>query len=141
MGEVWRVEDLQLGREVALKVVLPGEALRRRFRTEILASARLDHPNILPIYDSGQLPDGRLYYTMRLVPGGRTLQLQGSNTRSLLLLLHGVTQGMAWAHQQGVIHRDLKPENVLLGAFGEVLIADWGIARLSGRPPMSMPWE
>ena len=133
MGEVWRATDHKLGRDVALKLVLPGERLERRFHTEIRAAALLDHPNILPIYDSGQLPDGRPYYTMRLVPEGRCFGV-GGPLRAQLQVLHSVMQAVAYAHEKGVIHRDLKPANILLGAFGEVLLADWGIAHFLGEP-------
>ena len=138
MGEVWRATDHKLGREVALKLVLPGESLERRFHTEIRAAALLDHPNILPIYDSGQLPDGRPYYTMRLVPEGRCF-LVGGPLRAQLQVLHSVMQALAYAHEKGVIHRDLKPANILLGAFGEVLLADWGIAHFLGEPEALRP--
>jgi len=151
MGEVWRVWDRQLGRPVALKRIQGSQAARavarERFRREATATARLQHPGIVPVYDFGALDDGQLYYTMKEV-NGRTLA-------TLLSLLHGASEGGGWArpvggwtfrrlveverqvgeavayaHEMGVLHRDLKPANIMVGAFGEVLVMDWGRVKL-----------
>jgi len=145
MGEVWNAEDLTLGRRVALKVLLPGaneqSDLVRRFVYEARATGMLSHPGIIPVHDAGMLPDGRWYYTMTRI-AGRDLQAILGDVREgvaeavdefpLPRLLHLFTQvchTMAYAHDHGFIHRDLKPENILIGAYGEVYIADWGLAK------------
>ncbi len=108
-----------------------------RFLLEARVTARLEHPSIIPVYELGRRPDGTLYYTMKRVRG-RTLSqavadCQGIEER-LALLGHFVDlcQGVAYAHDKGVIHRDLKPQNVMLGEFGETVLLDWGLARILG---------
>jgi len=134
MGIVWEADDHQLGRRVALKVLPLGdvrsaELLRREAR--VLAS--LEHPGIVPVHDVGTLPDGRVFYAMKLVQGRRLDDAVGGLPRSdRLRLFQRVCEPVAFAHSRGVIHRDLKPENVMVGEFGEVLVMDWGVAKLTG---------
>ena len=135
MGSIRRAEDLRLGRTVALKELL-GDAPDRaaRFEREALVTARLQHPAIVPVYDAGKLHDGRPFYAMKLV-GGRSLDQEIRACASLgerLALLPRVAtvvDAIAYAHSEGVLHRDLKPHNVMVGAFGETLVIDWGLAR------------
>ena len=117
MGVVYEAEDLELHRRVAIKVLATPEAL---------VIAKLEHPGIVPVHDAGTLPDGRVFYVMKLVRG-RTLEA----TDHLRLFLR-VCEAVAFAHARGVIHCDLKPSNVMIGEFGEVLVMDWGVARATG---------
>ncbi|HEU0029853.1 MAG TPA: serine/threonine-protein kinase [Kofleriaceae bacterium] len=138
MGKITRAFDRRLGREVAIKEILSPE-LQARFEREAAITARLQHPAIVPIYEAGTWPDGRAFYTMRLVSGG-TLAAAIERCRSLeerlALLPHliAVTDAIAYAHARGVIHRDLKPQNVLIGEFGETVVIDWGLAKEHARP-------
>lgn len=135
MGTVYRVRDRELGRELALKVVaesILGPDATQRLVREAKALARLEHPGIVPVHDAGTLPDGRAFYAMRLVRGER-LDQRLRRELSLgegLRLLSRIGDAIAFAHANGVIHRDLKPPNVMLGAFGEVLVLDWGLAKV-----------
>jgi serine/threonine protein kinase len=136
MGAVYAAEDRELGRQVALKVLPPWDgsgasAAAERLRQEARILAQLEHPGIVPIHDAGVLPDGRVFYAMKRVEGRRLDQVRADAARSdLLRLFLKVCDPVAFAHSRQVIHRDLKPENVLVGAFGEVLVLDWGIARM-----------
>ncbi len=117
------------------------ETLKARFLQEAWVTASLTHPGIVPVYELGQTPQGVPYYTMRFVKGERTLAdaLREAATESIdarLRLLEPylkVCDTVAYAHDRGVIHRDLKPVNVALGEFGEVVVLDWGLARLADR--------
>jgi serine/threonine-protein kinase len=135
MSTVYRARDRELDREVALKVMGPGPAgdgTVARLRNEARVLARLEHPGLVPVHDIGTLPDGRLFYVMRLVRG-RRLDDHARQERSLAALLRlfeRVCEAVAFAHAQGVLHRDLKPANVMVGPFGEVLVLDWGLAKL-----------
>ncbi len=139
MGTVYLAHDNVLDRDVALKVSnapLPDPALESRVRTEALVLARLEHPGIVPIHDVGRLPDGRLYYIMKLVRG-RTLEEYLSDRRDLnqrLRVFERVCEPVAFAHAHGVVHRDLKPGNIMVGSFGEVLVMDWGVAKVLAEP-------
>jgi serine/threonine protein kinase len=136
MGSVYRARDRELGREVALKVSAvpvpsPGELERLRREAQILA--RLEHPGVVPVHDLGLLPDGRLYYAMKLVRGTRLDEHVGAATLpARLRIFERICEAVAFAHAQGVVHRDLKPDNVMVGAFGEVLVLDWGVAKVVG---------
>jgi serine/threonine-protein kinase len=136
MGIVYLAEDARLGRHVALKILElpdPGGTLTVRMLREARIIARLEHSSIVPVHDVGKLPDGRVFYAMRLVQGKRLDQFvtpEGS-VPDLLRIFQKACQAVAFAHSQGIIHRDLKPENVMVGPFGEVLIMDWGLAKLS----------
>jgi predicted Ser/Thr protein kinase len=133
MGVVYRARDRELERDVAIKVLnaaAPGLAERLRQEARILG--RLEHPGILPIHDIGTLADGRLFYVMKLVRGERLDRYAAGATSvpERLRIVDRLCDAVAFAHAHGVIHRDLKPENVMIGAFGEVLVLDWGVAKL-----------
>ena len=135
MGVVYRVHDTVLGREVALKVVAPGASrgdAAERLRREAWALARLEHPGIVPVHDVGRLADDRVFYVMKLVRGDRLDQLmaRGLSLGDGVRLMVRVCDAVAFAHARGVIHRDLKPQNVMIAPFGEVLVMDWGVAKL-----------
>jgi len=134
MGTVYLARDRDLDREVALKVVqLHGEDTERMLR-EARILAKLEHPGIVPVHDVGILPDGRAWYVMKRVRGSRLDE--HARTLSLpdrLRAFERICEAVAFAHAHGVIHRDLKPENVMVGPFGEVLVMDWGVARLHGQ--------
>ena len=151
MGEVRKVRDEVLNRNVAMKIVHPSiltnsKALSR-FSEEAQIGAQLQHPNIIPIHEFGELPDGRLYFTMKEIKGiefskcirdvhesSTNEQWQpgsdGHSFRQLIQIFHKVCETIAYAHSVDVIHRDLKPENIMIGDFGEVLVVDWGIAKV-----------
>ena len=133
MGAVYLAEDRELDREVAIKVlgtVTPDAAAR--LRQEALILGRLEHPGIVPIHDAGTLPDGRVYYVMKRVRGERldAHVRAGRPIQDLLGVFERICDAVAFAHARGVIHRDLKPENVMVGEFGEVLVLDWGVAKV-----------
>lgn len=138
MGVVYRARDRHLDREVALKVVaddLPAGA-QDRLRREAETLAALEHPGIVPVHDLGVLPDGRPFYVMKLVRG-ETLAARtaaGLGRGEALRLFTRICETVAFAHAQGVIHRDLTPRNVMLGPFGDVLVLDWGLAKLTTSP-------
>jgi eukaryotic-like serine/threonine-protein kinase len=135
MSAVYRARDRMLDRDVALKVLdepLASPALAARLGAEARVLARLEHPSIVPVHDLGVLPDGRPYYVMKLVRG-RDLGDAAAAESSLhgrLRLFERICEAVAFAHARGVIHRDLKPSNIMVGAFGEVLVLDWGLAKL-----------
>jgi tetratricopeptide (TPR) repeat protein len=138
MGEVFRGLDPALGRDLAVKVLRPESCAdpeaQRRFTQEARVTGALQHPNIVPVHNLGRMPDGRLYFTMKLVRGRTLAELlaQGRGPERLPELLgvfEKVCQAVAFAHSRGVIHRDLKPSNVMVGAFGEVQVMDWGLAK------------
>jgi eukaryotic-like serine/threonine-protein kinase len=125
MGVVYLARDTALDREVALKIFdrAPGDANEARL------IARLEHPGIVPVHDFGELPDGRLFYAMKLVRGDRLDRwMGGREIGERLGVFLRVCEAVAFAHAHGVVHRDLKPANVMVGEFGEVLVLDWGIA-------------
>jgi serine/threonine protein kinase len=137
MGVVYRARDTELERDVALKVVAVETADAStidRLRREARTIARLEHPGIVPVHDVGMLPDGRVFYAMKLVSGQRLDELlaAGLPLRERLRLLLRIAEPVAFAHAHGVVHRDLKPENVMVGPFGEVLVMDWGVAKQLG---------
>jgi serine/threonine protein kinase len=139
MATVYLARDRELGREVAVKVphgADPAPAESARLLQEARILARLEHPGIVPVHDVGTLPDGRLFYVMKRVNGTR-LDEHARATPSLaerLRLFQRIGEAVGFAHAHGVIHRDLKPDNIMVGSFGEVLVMDWGIARIRGTP-------
>ena len=140
MGSVYLARDRELDRPVALKVLHTTAAdadARARLGREARVIARLEHPGIIPVHDAGILPDGRPYYVMKLVRGKRLDEQAGHPTAlsERLRIFEKVCDAVAFAHAHGVIHRDLKPQNIMLGAFGEVLVMDWGIAKEVGPQP------
>jgi serine/threonine protein kinase len=137
MGTVYLARDRELDRDVALKVLrdpVPDDDDRARILREARILASLEHPGIVPVHDVGTLPDGRLFYVMKHVRGERFDEFaRAERSRAeLLRAFLQVCDAVAFAHAAGVIHRDLKPQNVMLGAFGEVLVLDWGVAKASG---------
>jgi serine/threonine-protein kinase len=150
MGRVLEASDPELGRPVAIKVIVePGrvsDAELGRFVAEAQVTSQLQHPNIVPVYDVGVSEAGEFFFVMKRVEGrslGEVLQAQRRgdpellaswSRHRLLVAFVQVCQAIAYAHGRGVLHRDLKPANVLLGDYGEVLVADWGVARRLGEP-------
>ena len=135
MGTVYLAEDTELNRQVAIKVLSTPditEDLRRRMIREAQIIARLEHPGIVPVHDVGTLPDGRVFYAMKFVRGVRLDEYAAStdSTRERLRKFQAVCDAVAFAHAHGVIHRDLKPQNIMIGSFGEVLVLDWGVAKI-----------
>ncbi len=134
MGVVYEAEDTELHRRVAIKVLaseLASADSVERMRAEARTIARLEHPGIVPLHDLGILPDGRIWYAMKLVRGRRLDELD-AQPLELLRVFQRICESVAFAHANGVVHCDLKPENVMLGDFGEVLVMDWGVAREIG---------
>lgn len=152
MGEVFEATQLSLGRKVALKVVASERNADRsfveRFRREARAAAAIEHPNILPVYETGETEDGRLYMAMRLVRGGDLASRLGEEgpmtPTEALHLLGQIADALDAAHDHGIIHRDIKPANVLLergGGGGTVAyLADFGLAKATrSRRPATPP--
>src|SRR5436190_7468527 len=136
MGTVYLAQDVELGRKVAIKVMNSADqtgALAARMTREARIDALLEHPSIVPIHDVGALDDGRVFYAMKLVQGARLNEFAAATTSiaDLLRVFQKVCEAVAFAHARGVIHRDLKPENIMVGPFGEVLVMDWGVAKLT----------
>jgi serine/threonine protein kinase len=132
MGVVYRAEDVELGRQVAIKVLEDAREAR------VLAG--LEHPGIVPVHDAGVLPDGRCYYAMKLIRGAR-LDAVLEKTPHLpdrLRIFQKICEPVAFAHARGVVHRDLKPANIMVGKFGEVLVMDWGAPGV-GTPAFMAP--
>jgi eukaryotic-like serine/threonine-protein kinase len=144
MASVYRAHDRDLDRPVAIKILsdlgADGSA-RARMLEEARIISRLEHPGIVPIHDSGVLPDGRIYFAMKLVRGKRLDEHVHNemNLNDRLAIYEKICQTVAFAHAYGVIHRDLKPQNVMVGPFGEVLVMDWGVAKKMGTS--SLPQE
>ena len=135
MGTVFLAEDSELQRKVALKVmnlVDSSDDLTSRMWKEARIIAQLEHPGIVPVHDVGTLSDGRIFYAMKYVQGSRLDHVlkENTDTDGILRLFEKICEAVAFANAHGVIHRDLKPENVMVGPFGEVLVMDWGIAKL-----------
>ncbi|GEM_PF-249115 len=155
MGAILRLVDRDIRRPVAMKVILGSDDRGRtaRFVEEAQITGQLEHPNIVPVHEIGLDPDGRLYFTMKLVKGesletlldrvnlaekaGPAAVPEGSaplpTLSDLLHIYLKVCDAVAFAHSKSVIHRDLKPENVMVGRFGEVQVMDWGLAKVLGR--------
>ncbi|MBL8862537.1 MAG: protein kinase [Planctomycetes bacterium] len=143
MGVVLKGHDTDLGRDVAVKVLDPELAKRpevvQRFVEEAQVGGQLQHPGIVPVYELGLMSDDRPYFTMKLIKG-RTLaallqqrKSPAENRGRMLAIFESVCQTMAYAHSKGVLHRDLKPANIMVGAFGEVQVVDWGLAKVLRR--------
>jgi serine/threonine-protein kinase len=152
LGRVWLTHDRDLHRGVALKEIRPDRApnpdMWRRFLKEAQITGQLEHPNIVPVYElARRREDDQPFYTMRFVRGqslrGAIQEFHHQRAgkapdrlalQSLLGALLKVCDAIAYAHSRGVVHRDLKPENVVLGGYGEVLVLDWGLAKLVDQP-------
>jgi tetratricopeptide (TPR) repeat protein len=142
MGVVLRAQDDTLHRSLAVKVLLADPTQRpeltQRFLEEAQVMGQLQHPGIAPIHSLGFLPDGRPYFSMKLIKGQTLAELlrQRSSPADELPRFLGifgqVCQALAYAHNRGILHRDLKPSNVMVGAFGEVQVMDWGLAKVLG---------
>ena len=134
MGVVYRARDRMLDREVAVKVLRPdlsGAEVAARLVREARILARLEHPGVVPVHDAGTLADGRGFYVMKLVRGSRLEDaVRALPLVEALRLFLRICETVDFAHAQGVVHRDLKPSNIMVGAYGEVLVLDWGIARV-----------
>lgn len=146
MGTVYLAEDRELNRLVAIKVLNTPEMtddLRGRMVREAQIIARLEHPGIVPVHDVGTLPDGRVFYAMKYVRGSRLDEYAAQNTsvRDRLRKFQAACDAVAFAHAHGVIHRDLKPQNIMIGSFGEVLVLDWGVAKILGKRNMVVSLE
>src|SRR5262245_4679683 len=137
MGVVYRARDTALNRMVALKMILTGQFASerdvKRFRAEAEAAARLDHPNIVPIYEVGE-QDRRLFYSMKFMEGGTLTERLAASKAPLgahksASLLVKVARAVHHAHQRAILHRDLKPGNILLDAHGEPHVSDFGLAK------------
>jgi tetratricopeptide (TPR) repeat protein len=132
MGVVYAARDPVLNREVAVKVMHPGQDAGR-FVVESKVTARLPHPGVPPVHALGTLTDGRPFLAMKLIAGRTLADELGASGRADLPRLLGafeqICQTVGFAHSRGIVHRDLKPSNVMVGAFGEVLVLDWGLAK------------
>jgi eukaryotic-like serine/threonine-protein kinase len=151
IGRVLLAFDEHVGREVALKELLPERAgggsfgtpgsrsvaAMARFLREARITGQLEHPGIVPVYEIARRRDGSIFYTMKMVRG-RTLKDKLKECANLTDRLHllphflDLCQAMAYAHSRGVVHRDLKPANVMVGEFGETVVLDWGLAKVRG---------
>ncbi|MBV8757758.1 MAG: protein kinase [Deltaproteobacteria bacterium] len=134
-GMILRAADLLLGRDVAIKRALrPDPLTMHRFRREVQITARLQHPGIIPLYDAGEWSYREPYFSMKLVEGGSLRELFAAaptldERLAALPRVVAVSEAVAYAHSRGVVHRDLKPSNVLVGAFDETVVIDWGLAK------------
>ncbi|MBN2492325.1 MAG: tetratricopeptide repeat protein, partial [Planctomycetes bacterium] len=142
IGVVFRVRDTNLDRDVAIKVLRGGyrasETMVQRFEEEAQIEGRLQHPGIVPVHDAGHLADRRPFFTMKLVEGDtlasllRQRRTPQEDRRRFLSIFEKLLETVAYAHSRDVIHRDLKPSNVMVGAFGEVQVMDWGLSKVLG---------
>ncbi len=146
MGAILSAEDRNIKRTVAMKVIRSDQSTTpeslERFIREAEVIGQLEHPNIVPIHELGVDDEGQVFYTMKLVKGvtfksvlerikkGDLATLAKYPLSQLLTVFQKVCDAMAFAHCKGIIHRDLKPENIMLGEFGEVLVMDWGLAKI-----------
>jgi serine/threonine-protein kinase len=143
MGEVRKCQDSLLDRSVALKAVKPEADIHdfeERFLREARVQARLAHPGVVPVYDLGRDENGRVYFTMKRVEGvtieevivaHRSKRPAPYDRRQLLTAFARACLTVDFAHSRGVLHRDLKPANLMLGAYGEVYVLDWGLAKVT----------
>jgi len=165
MGEVWLCEDSDIGRPVALKRMLKGrQKHKNQFIKEAQVTGQLEHPGVIPVHELSLDDKGQPYYVMKFVHG-KTLKdvirefheqkptppsppLQGGDLGGsrevawlrLLKVFINLCQTIAYAHSRGVIHRDIKPDNVMVGAYGETLVLDWGLAKIIGEPESDEPY-
>jgi len=153
LGQIWMANDSRLRREVAFKELLPSALKNRnaleRFLEEAQITGQLEHPGIVPIYDIGYQENGTPFYAMKLVRG-ETMEKEIEafhqlpkhspewtlTFRRLLANFIDICNALAFAHDRGVLHRDLKPLNVMVGAFGETLVLDWGLAKVMDVDPI-----
>lgn len=139
-GKVYQVQDPISGRSMALKIIIPShhqemDRRERRFLREIRITSLLEHPNIMPVYKSGYLQDGSLFFAMKELREGTLKGVLQEEKRSPqgwrkhLKIFLNICDALDYAHSKGVVHRDLKPSNIAVGNFGEVMVMDWGIAK------------
>ncbi|MHC4777088.1 MAG: protein kinase domain-containing protein [Planctomycetota bacterium] len=151
MGAIVRIVDNDIRRPVAMKVVLGEDSRERleRFVEEAQVTGQLEHPNIVPVHELGLNSTGKVYFTMKLVKGRSLEEIIDSladrdpvvsaeySLSHLLQVFLKICDALAFAHAKGVIHRDVKPENVMVGRYGEVLVMDWGLAKVRGRTDLA----
>jgi tetratricopeptide (TPR) repeat protein len=140
MGDVFRARDLEMDRDVAVKILkdryAPDSSTARRFVEEAKITGQLQHPGIPAVYRVSQLSDGRPFLAMKLIKGQTLDELLKQNaTINSLAIIESIAQALGYAHAHGVIHRDIKPANVMVGPFGEVQLMDWGLAKLVQNVP------
>jgi lipoprotein NlpI/tRNA A-37 threonylcarbamoyl transferase component Bud32 len=148
MGEIWVADDPHIGREVAVKrLKSSSQGIHDRFLAEAQVAGQLQHPCIVPVHDMGHDREGRPFYVMKFVRGkslkqtiaeyhaGRapTAAMPDLKRAHLLNVFVGICQAVAYAHSRGVLHRDIKPDNIMLGEYGEILLLDWGLAKVRGQ--------
>jgi eukaryotic-like serine/threonine-protein kinase len=143
MGAIYRARHRDIGRTVALKVILAGELAtaeeRQRFRAEVEAAAHLDHPNIVPIYEMGE-HEGRPFFTMKLLAASLDRHIDETRDPSTAAeLVAAIARAVHHGHERGVLHRDLKPANILLDEQGRPHVTDFGTAKLLGSPDLTLP--
>src|SRR5713226_2975332 len=135
MGVVYKAEDTKLNRPVAIKFIsdeLADLSARRRFQREAQLASALNHPHILTVYDAGEF-DGRQYLVAEFIDGGTLTdwaRRTRPNYRQSFEVLIGVADGLATAHEAGILHRDIKPDNILITKSGYAKLADFGLAKL-----------
>ena len=144
MGQVLRVEDRNLSRPLALKTLLPwasqNPALVQRFQREAAINGALQHPGIPPVVELGELANGLPFFSMKLIEGETLQDLLAARSSpadqlpQFVSIFEQIAQTIAYAHSRGIIHRDLKPRNIMVGAFAEVQVMDWGLAKSIDRP-------
>lgn len=140
MGIVYEAKQSSLNRELAIKSLNPKEGSaqyeQEMFVSEAVVTANLVHPNIVPIHDLGRTEDGKLFYSMKKVTGvSWDKTIREKSLEDNLDIFMKVCDAVAYAHSRGVVNRDLKPENVVIGAYGEVVVLDWGLAVTNERFP------
>ena len=146
MGRVLEARDESLLREVAMKVMRSRKQVDAdRFTVEAQITGQLDHPNVLPVYDYGRDDEGNPFFTMKLVRGHTSLaelidEIRAGDPRARqwsfrrrVMLIQEICRALHYAHVRGVLHRDIKPDNIVIGAYGEVYLVDWGVATLSSQ--------
>lgn len=145
-AELRTCRDNNLGRTVVMKTLHPhlanNESLTARFLREARVTAQLQHPNTVPVYEIGHDIQGRIYFTMKKVEGvtlrdilerqieGHEQTIHTYNLDRMLGVIIQICNALSYAHAHGVVHRDMKPENILIGGFGEVMLLDWGVAKV-----------
>jgi tetratricopeptide (TPR) repeat protein len=141
MGSIYKAYDSQTDRFVAYKSIKEdlGFQFEMRFKYEAEVTASLEHPNIMPVYDIGQDENGCPYYTMKLLKGQTLADYLGTSkadhqSKDSFEIFMKICDAVSFAHRKNVIHRDLKPENIIIGDFGEVLVLDWGLAKILNEP-------
>ena len=137
MGVVFRATQVSLGREVAIKMIqrerIASQDERKRFFVEAESTARLSHPNIVPVYEVGEL-GGRPYFSMACIHGQTLMQRIGNSPmpqRQAVQVIAPICRAIAYAHMQGIVHRDIKPSNILLDEEGQPKLTDFGLAKLT----------